>query len=152
VSDRPGSLPGFASELVRISRFFGAFERDTVCCGTTTVSQCVVLQHLLVAPQAMTSLAGFTGMSISAMTRLVDGLERKGLVARERDPQDRRRVVVRLSADGAQEAERLRELTHQAIAAVLEHIPVTKHSQVLESLQLIRAAMERARTGAGRCC
>jgi DNA-binding MarR family transcriptional regulator len=152
VSERLGSLPDFASELVQISRFLGAFERETVCCGTTTVSQCVVLQHLLAAPQAMTSLAAFTGMSISAMTRLVDGLERRGLVLRDRDPQDRRRVVVRLSADGAGEAERLRELTHQAIAFVLEHIPAAKQAQVLEALQLIRAAMERARLGTGRCC
>lgn len=39
-------------------------------------------------------LAALTGMSTSAITAVLDRLERRGLVERRRDPADRRKVVV----------------------------------------------------------
>ncbi|MGA8117648.1 MAG: MarR family transcriptional regulator [Actinocatenispora sp.] len=39
-------------------------------------------------------LAALTGMSTSAVTAVIDRLERRGLVERRRDPGDRRKVIV----------------------------------------------------------
>lgn len=39
-------------------------------------------------------LAELTGLSTSSVTALLDRLEKRGLVRRERDPADRRRVIV----------------------------------------------------------
>ncbi|MGH2557792.1 MAG: MarR family winged helix-turn-helix transcriptional regulator [Thermomicrobiales bacterium] len=44
-------------------------------------------------------LAELTGLTTGAITGLVDRLERRGYVERERDPGDRRRVIVRLLPD-----------------------------------------------------
>src|SRR5690606_16285765 len=49
-------------------------------------------------PRALTAgeLAAQTGLTTGAITGVVDRLEAKGWVRRERDPSDRRRVIVRL--------------------------------------------------------
>src|SRR5215469_9430196 len=46
-------------------------------------------------------LAKATGLTTASITGVIDRLEEAGLVRRERDPHDRRRVVVRLSLDKA---------------------------------------------------
>ena len=45
-------------------------------------------------PMSATALAELTGLTPGAVTGLVDRLERSGHVRRERDQQDRRRVVI----------------------------------------------------------
>ncbi|MBW2454388.1 MAG: MarR family transcriptional regulator [Deltaproteobacteria bacterium] len=140
------------TELIRICRAFGVFERESVCCGSVTVPQCLVLQELLDAPRDMSALAAQAGASLSSMTRLVDGLERKGWVERHRPGEDRRRVVVDLTDEGREQASELREQTEAVIRMALDHIPKTKHKQVHESVRLVRQAMDQLREAGGRCC
>jgi DNA-binding MarR family transcriptional regulator len=59
----------------------------------------------LQGPQSAGALANSTGLTTSAMTAVIDRLERSGLAVREPDPADRRRVIVRL--DEQQVAERI---------------------------------------------
>jgi DNA-binding MarR family transcriptional regulator len=135
----------FTIELIAIARAFGVFERETVCCGTVTVPQCVVLQELLEEPRDISRLADRVGVSMSAMTRLVDGLERRAWVSRTRSIEDRRKVVVELTAGGRREAARLRALSQQLVDTILARIPAEKHAQVLESVRLVRLAMAEFR-------
>lgn len=51
---------------------------------------------LEIGPAGVRRLADLMGMTTSAVTRLVDRLERAGYVRREPDPADRRRVVVQI--------------------------------------------------------
>lgn len=46
-------------------------------------------------------LAEITGLTTGAITGVIDRLEKAGYVKRERDPQDRRKVIVRLVSDKA---------------------------------------------------
>jgi DNA-binding MarR family transcriptional regulator len=85
------------------------------------------------------------------MTRLIDGLVSRNWVERGSDPQDRRRVQIQLTEEGQVEAKRLRRLTEAAIDLVIHKIPKDKRAQVLESITLIRKAMEEARD-AVQCC
>ena len=61
---------------------------------------------LRTGPLTAGELAETTGLTTGAMTGVVDRLERAGFVSRERDPEDRRRVIVRPTLS----AEREREL------------------------------------------
>jgi DNA-binding MarR family transcriptional regulator len=49
------------------------------------------------------ALARSTGLTTSAMTAVIDRLERSGFAAREHDPADRRRVIVRLDEQRAED-------------------------------------------------
>jgi DNA-binding MarR family transcriptional regulator len=139
-------------ELIEIVRAFGAFERESVCCGTVTVAQCLVLQALLPGERDVTGLADYAGGSPSAMTRLVTTLEAKEWIARRRDDDDRRRVWVTLTEAGRREAERLRGLTAQALEEILQRIPTDKRAQVVESIALLRVAMATATREGFVCC
>jgi len=134
----------FVEELVSICRIFAAFEKEQVCCGTVTVPQCVALQHLLDdGASDVSALAESLNTSISATTRLVDGMEKRGWVARERDPEDRRRVFVGLTDGGRDEAERLKGLSRQAAIEVLGRVPVSRQHDVIEAMGLVRQALEQ---------
>jgi DNA-binding MarR family transcriptional regulator len=83
---------GLAARLAPVFETHGIAEHDFD----------VVLQ-LVRAPEGalrMSDLAQRTGSSTSGMTRVVDRLEREGLVRREAHPTDRRASVVRLTSEG----------------------------------------------------
>jgi DNA-binding MarR family transcriptional regulator len=118
------------------------FERDAICCGTVSVPQCAALQELLDGPRDISRLAQIMGVAQSSMTRLVDGLEKRGWVVRVREGTDRRRVKVELSSAGRKEAARLSGLTGECVATIRTRIPKEKWAQVLESIMLLRVAIE----------
>jgi DNA-binding MarR family transcriptional regulator len=59
--------------------------------STDFASLCLLLLH---GPAPAGRLAELTGLTTGAVTGLVDRLERAGLVRREVDPEDRRKVIV----------------------------------------------------------
>ena len=146
-------MSDFTADLIGICRAFGTYERDAICCGTVTVSQCVVLQRLLSDEESdISTLASLLGVTNGAMTRLVDGLEGRDYARRVRSSEDRRRVVVELTDAGRVEAGRLREVTARTFDAVLSRVPRGKRKQVIESVSLVRAALDAARDDLAACC
>ena len=67
-----------------------------------TAAQFVVLVKLATGATASAStLCKGVSYDPGAMTRMIDRLERKGLVRRVRSPRDRRKVIVELTAGGS---------------------------------------------------
>jgi DNA-binding MarR family transcriptional regulator len=56
-------------------------------------------------PLSAGELAERTGLTTGAITGVVDRLEKKGFVRREKDPNDRRRVIIRATVDPEKERE-----------------------------------------------
>ncbi len=67
-----------------------------------------ILRTLSDGPRRVTELADLEGLAQPTTTTLINGLERQGWVARERDLDDGRVVLVSLTADGASALERFR--------------------------------------------
>jgi DNA-binding MarR family transcriptional regulator len=82
---------------------------------------------------------------------LIDGLEDRGWVAREKAEDDARRVLISLTPAGKKEAQRLRSLTEKSITTILSRIPKADRPQVIKSLNLLRTATEQTRTHLD-CC
>lgn len=97
--------------------------------------ECLDLMQLQ-GPRTAGELAKATGLTSGAITGLIDRLERAGYVARESDPSDRRRVVVRVRP------ERLTELNalYSPLQAASEALNA-RYSD--EELALVAAFMER---------
>jgi DNA-binding MarR family transcriptional regulator len=81
--------------------------------------QCVSLLGLEPEPLTTGQIAELTGLTSGSATRLVDRLERAGLVERRPDPHDRRRTRVSLTARRAPEADATWDAPGDAFAALL---------------------------------
>jgi len=66
-------------------------------------------------------LAELTGLTTAAVTSILDRLEQAGFVQRERDPSDRRKILVRPLPGRAEEVARLFAPFEQALADLFEH-------------------------------
>jgi DNA-binding MarR family transcriptional regulator len=90
----------FARALIVVPR---VLEAELQAAHGVTVTEYFVLVNLSEAPDRrlrMSELAQRGVMSLSAISRVVDGLERHGLVERERCPEDRRGLLAVLTDAG----------------------------------------------------
>lgn len=138
-------MTSVVEDVIAFYRMFASFEREEICCGTVSPAQCVLLQTLLEGEWDVSALAAHTRVTKGAMTRLVDGLEARSFVTRDKDENDARRVLVGLTNDGRKEAKRLNALTEQSIATVFERIPEEEREAVARSIRLLREAAEHTR-------
>jgi MarR family transcriptional regulator, lower aerobic nicotinate degradation pathway regulator len=60
--------------------------------------------------ETQSAIAGAMNLDPSRLVALLDSLETRGLIARQRDPQDRRRHVVSITPAGQQQLEQIRAL------------------------------------------
>jgi DNA-binding MarR family transcriptional regulator len=85
-------------------------------------SEAGLLAKLEGGPQQITALAAHEGLAQPTITRLVENLETRGLVRRERGPEDRRVVRVFLTDDGRRAVDeiraRFRPLLRECLAAL----------------------------------
>jgi DNA-binding MarR family transcriptional regulator len=144
-------MSSLVEDVIAFCRMFSSFEREEICCGTVSPAQCVLLQTLTEGEWDISGLASHARVTKGAMTRLVDGLENRSLVARQRAEDDARRVLISLTPNGKKEAKRLHRLTERSIATIFERIPAAERDQVIRSIHLLREAAEQTRNQLD-CC
>lgn len=89
-----------------------------------------------------TRLASATGLSSGAMTNRVDRLEQRGLVRRRRDKNDRRGVVVSLTASGRRAIDKAIQLRLDAADESLRSINSRERRELADLLRKVRLAEE----------
>jgi len=101
-------------------------------------------------PAMVTELADAMGVTASTMSLNLTRLERSGLIARERDPADRRVMNVRLTPAGAELREGLAELDVGRVDALLRTLGRDERPAVLAGLIRLADAADAliARRGA----
>lgn len=87
---------------------------------------------------SLSAAADRVGLSLPAMSRLVDGLTDRGLVHREASPEDRRRVVLRLTGRGKDLVRVARRNAQARLAEALEALPPAHREHVTLSMQILR--------------
>lgn len=108
-----------------------------------TDTQYVVLRALRKAPCNTSFLAQMLGVTLSAVTALINRLHRMGLVTRERQEKDRRQVWIYITPKGLQVLENVEERRNLLLAVYLSHVPEDERQQLLELLQKAVKLFER---------
>ena len=93
-------LGELAQEMRQLNGLSASFVRAAAARIGVTVTDMQVIESLM-STGSMTAgqLAELTGLTTGAITGMLNRLEEAGLVRRERDPEDARRVIVQLSPD-----------------------------------------------------
>ncbi|MEU7746619.1 MarR family transcriptional regulator [Nonomuraea sp. NPDC049158] len=114
--------------------------------------QCVALLDLEAGPVSTGEIARLTGLTPGSATRLVDRLEKAGLVVRHADPADRRRALVALAPSAQARIGDAWETPGKAFAEVMESYSDTELTVIADYLRRAgavgRAQAERLNKGA----
>jgi DNA-binding MarR family transcriptional regulator len=97
-------------------------------------NQPAVIKIIGMEGEIMPSTIGdYTGMDRSSLTRMVDDLEKKGMVFRKSDPGDRRKVLVSLTDKGLECYNNFNEIVDELLKLVDEK-DVNEYLQSLETM------------------
>ena len=140
------ALQGWWDELERLSRILGQIGPDEVCCDGLSQRQTAILRVLVSSEGArLTDLAALSGITPSAMTRVLEKLEARGLVERVRGThEDGRAAMVRVTAAGRRTRKLLDELMRSRTQTIMSAIPQKQRASVLNALALLNNAIERS--------
>ena len=118
--------------------------RDPATGDDVSAHQASILDHLdEVDPLSMTDLADHMGVTVATMSLAIDRLERRRYVRRDRDPQDRRRVLLRVTPAGVRLREAKSVLDPMRVEQVLAQLSAADRETALNGLNLLARASER---------
>lgn len=112
-----------------------------------TRAQLRTLALLSEGPDRMTSIAARLEISLPAATGLIDRLVAKGLVTRERDPEDRRAVVCAVAPEGWRALERFYEVGRDEFEEVVRRLTPEELETVIAGVALVVEAIDRVQAG-----
>ncbi len=90
----------------------------------------------------MGDLSTTTSIEVSTLTRLVDNMEKKGLVARRRDPQDARAIVLHVTAAGRRLTQRIVPIAERYETVALAGFNSAETRTLKAALRRLYANME----------
>jgi DNA-binding MarR family transcriptional regulator len=143
---KPDSVGKWWDELERLARILGQIGPDEVCCDGLSQRQTSILRVLVASEGArLMDLAALSGITPSAMTRVLEKLEARELVERVRGAHaDRRAAIVRITAAGRRTRKLLDELMRSRTQTIVDAIPEKQRADVLNALEHLNNAIERA--------
>jgi DNA-binding MarR family transcriptional regulator len=90
----------------------------------------------------MGDLSTTTSIEVSTLTRLVDNMEKKGLVARRRDPEDSRAVILQVTAAGKQLTRRIVPIAERYEKVALKGFGAAEADALKAALRRLYANMD----------
>lgn len=136
----------FARALLAVARGLGRIARERARTGDVTPQQAETLQ--LIAERgalSTSSLAGLLGIDPSTASRNLSGLERAGLIARQKGADDGRQTDVRLTPRGRRAAQTVGSGASAAFASLLDRVPRGERARVLEALEILTKVLDQTR-------
>ncbi len=125
------------SLLPRIGKIAGQVAHER---GAMTLERARILWQLVESPRRSGEIAQRCGLTPASVSELVDSLEGDGFVRRSEDRNDRRVVVVEISARGRREIERVGELMTAPVAKVIAGLSADKRSRIAAALADLQEA------------
>src|SRR4029078_5583507 len=126
----------FARALLAVARGLGRIARERARTGDVTPQQAETLQLIAERGALSTStLATLLGIDPSTASRNLSGLERAGLIARQKGSDDGRQTAVRLTPRGRRAAQTDGGRAQAAFGQLLDKVPRAERARTLEALE-----------------
>lgn len=90
---------------------------------------------------SLSDVAEHLGMTLPAASKLIDRVLEQGLLTRDIDHEDRRRVVLALTEQGQQGLERAHAAAQQRLAQLLQTLSEDELAQCVQAFSLLRGAL-----------
>jgi DNA-binding MarR family transcriptional regulator len=133
----------FARALLAVARGLGRIARERARAGDVTPQQAETLQLILERGALSTSsLATLLGIDPSTASRNLSGLERAGLITRQKGSDDGRQTDVRLTPRGRRAAQSVGSGAQSAYASLLDKVPRGDRSKVMDALEVLANVVE----------
>lgn len=137
------------TSLRRIIRAVSLYSRQLLLRYDLTAPQLTCLRHLIrQGPRSAGELAAGISLSQATITGILDRLERKGLVERQRSREDRRRVLVALTPAGRDLATSVPLPLQERFARRLARLPESRRQHIDSALKEVVDLMEATRVDA----
>ena len=108
-----------------------------------TLVQVRVMRRLAKQPQSLGQLGAELTLAPPSMTRLVDRLEERGLIGRQRDVDDRRKVVATLTEEGRQLLSAIPFLEGTAIRSAVDRMKPADRERIAGAMREFNAAVKQ---------
>ena len=131
---------GLLRELIRILvRDLGILEKSDASCSGISLAQCHAIVEIGRKEKiSLVDLSGLLGLDKSTMSRTINNLV-------ESDLENRRYVIIQLTEKGKRVFKDIEDSMETYYRDIFNAIPESKRYQVLESLALLKEAVEGSR-------
>jgi DNA-binding MarR family transcriptional regulator len=139
----------FDQLLMDVIREMGVLRPDQVLPGWLLSLSDIYALNILAerAPISQQDLGAALLLEKSSVTRLVQQLERRGWIVRERDARDSRLRLLRLSELGARMTEEMHRHMHERHAELFEQLTPDEQSALMRGLTALRRALQNTPMG-----
>ena len=134
----------FARALLAVARGLGRIARERARSGDVTPQQAETLQLIAERGALSTStLATMLGIDPSTASRNLSGLERAGLITRQKGSDDGRQTDVRLTPRGRRAAQTVGSGATSAFGSLLDRVPRGDRARIIDALEALAKAIDR---------
>ena len=109
-----------------------------------SMPQFITLRALSHGPKSASALAEIFGVSRPTITRMVDGLVKKGLVERHHDAVDRRLAIISLTSAGHELRASSEEAAERFLRELLDQLPPERVERLSAALTDLGTLLDRA--------
>ncbi|HEX4809203.1 MAG TPA: MarR family transcriptional regulator [Bryobacteraceae bacterium] len=134
-------IRGWCAVITKIARADLQFRLDTYDAGISAIEH-GVLRHLSRGVSSMADISQLMGIAPSTLVYVVDGLVKKRLVKRRKDPKDRRREPLTLEKKGADLFDKIPKMDpNSVLVKSLERMTESQRRQLVELLNQFVAGL-----------
>jgi DNA-binding MarR family transcriptional regulator len=134
----------FARALLAVARGLGRIARERARSGDVTPQQAETLQLIAERGALSTSThATMLGIDPSTASRNLSGLERAGLITRQKGSDDGRQTDVRLTPRGRRAAQTVGSGASSAFGSLLDRVPRSDRARIIDALEALAKAIDR---------
>ncbi len=147
--DASTSIREWWEEFEKLEWFLARIGPEEVCCGGLTPRQCAILRVLTSSKgERLSDLAEAMGITPSALTRVLERLEKQGLLHRVHgNMEDGRASTIAITSHGRHTRALLDRLMMQRTQEVLQALPLDSRTEILTAVRKLNNAL-----AASGCC